>query len=648
MVARKAATGVDCRRPGPGAGRRRRDPDYASRGGLQARRRAGRVPRDRGDRQDAAWTPARRPAGSPTCCCARAPDRSSPSTSGYGQLAWPLRSDERVDVHDRTNVRTLQPDDIGGPAELTVADLSFISLRLVLPALAACTVDDGDLLPMVKPQFEVGRERLGSGGVVRDPALRADAVARGRRRRSASSAGTRPGCAAARCPGRRERGILPVAAARAAVSMSDEQIRTIVESTDGGDQMTTPGRVGAARRAHRAARDLPGGHAHAAQQLLAAGHQRAHAARRGRHASSVPAWWRSPAGSAAAGAEIVARPRRRRHVPARGRARPAGRGADARRQPRPRRLPRRGRAERARRHRRRHRGRAATRSRSGSPSTRRDRRRRGAVARLGAERGVARTHQPRADARDRGGDRRRVRCCASAATASSARPRPARPPTRSRPAVRSCGPTSTRCCSSPTPRTPCSRGRSSSRPPRPSTSTWSAAGHEAVLSCDGRRSVYVPPGSRVRVATGAQPVRIARVGGWSFADRLVAKFQLPVRSLREASPPAATDSPADLGGGDARGTAHPRPGRHRRRHAPARARPDRRHRRDRRRQDDGRHRAAAAVRRPRRRRPRAHRRRPGQRRRPARTGRRLGRRWPGCATPAASSTTAPGWSCAAR
>ncbi len=69
------------------------------------------------------------------------------------------------------------------------------------------------------------------------------------------------------------------------------------------------------------------------------------------------------------------------------------------------------------------------------------------------------------------------------------------------------------------------------------------AGHEAVLSCDGRRSVYVPPGSRVRVAKGAQPVRIARVGGWSFADRLVAKFQLPVRSLREASPPAATDSP---------------------------------------------------------------------------------------------------------
>lgn len=95
---------------------------------------------------------------------------------GYGQLAWSLRTDERVTVVDRTNVRTLTPDAIGGTAELTVADLSFISLRLVLPALAECTDADGDLVPMVKPQFEVGRERLGSGGVVRDPAQRADAV----------------------------------------------------------------------------------------------------------------------------------------------------------------------------------------------------------------------------------------------------------------------------------------------------------------------------------------------------------------------------------------------------------------------------------------------------------------------------------------
>jgi len=93
---------------------------------------------------------------------------------GYGQLVWSLRTDPRVVVHDRTNVRALMPEDIGGTCDVTVADLSFISLPIVLPALTRCTT--GDLVPMVKPQFEVGRERLGSGGVVRDPQLRAEAV----------------------------------------------------------------------------------------------------------------------------------------------------------------------------------------------------------------------------------------------------------------------------------------------------------------------------------------------------------------------------------------------------------------------------------------------------------------------------------------
>lgn len=95
---------------------------------------------------------------------------------GYGQLAWPLRTNERVRVLERTNVRTLDADAIGGQVDLTVADLSFISLRLVLPALAGCTRDDGDLALMVKPQFEVGKDRVGAGGVVRDPELRAEAV----------------------------------------------------------------------------------------------------------------------------------------------------------------------------------------------------------------------------------------------------------------------------------------------------------------------------------------------------------------------------------------------------------------------------------------------------------------------------------------
>jgi 23S rRNA (cytidine1920-2'-O)/16S rRNA (cytidine1409-2'-O)-methyltransferase len=87
-----------------------------------------------------------------------------------------LRNDSRVSVLERTNVRSLTPELIDGPVQLTVADLSFISLRLVLPALAACTVAGGDLVPMVKPQFEVGKDRVGPGGVVREAELRAEAV----------------------------------------------------------------------------------------------------------------------------------------------------------------------------------------------------------------------------------------------------------------------------------------------------------------------------------------------------------------------------------------------------------------------------------------------------------------------------------------
>lgn len=97
---------------------------------------------------------------------------------GYGQLAWPLRTDPRVTVLDRTNARALTAEQVGEPVDLVVADLSFISLALVLPALARVSRADADLLLMVKPQFEVGRDRLGAGGVVRDPGLRADAVRR--------------------------------------------------------------------------------------------------------------------------------------------------------------------------------------------------------------------------------------------------------------------------------------------------------------------------------------------------------------------------------------------------------------------------------------------------------------------------------------
>ncbi|TRZ84411.1 MAG: TlyA family RNA methyltransferase [Streptomycetaceae bacterium] len=95
---------------------------------------------------------------------------------GYGQLAWGLRQDPRVTILDRTNIRHLTGEMIGEPIDLVVADLSFISLTLVLPALAAVSKPNADFVLMVKPQFEVGREKLGAGGVVRDPALRKAAV----------------------------------------------------------------------------------------------------------------------------------------------------------------------------------------------------------------------------------------------------------------------------------------------------------------------------------------------------------------------------------------------------------------------------------------------------------------------------------------
>ncbi len=91
---------------------------------------------------------------------------------GYGQLHERLRADPRVEVRERTNVRSLRPDDLGGPVDLAVADLSFISLRTVLPVLVPLVVPGGDLVVLVKPQFEAGRREAARGaGVVRDPAV---------------------------------------------------------------------------------------------------------------------------------------------------------------------------------------------------------------------------------------------------------------------------------------------------------------------------------------------------------------------------------------------------------------------------------------------------------------------------------------------
>ncbi len=90
---------------------------------------------------------------------------------GYGQLAWTLRQDERVTVMERTNARSLTPDMFPGPADMAVMDMSFISLRLVLPAVRELLTPAGQVVCLVKPQFEAGRELVGKKGVVRDPAV---------------------------------------------------------------------------------------------------------------------------------------------------------------------------------------------------------------------------------------------------------------------------------------------------------------------------------------------------------------------------------------------------------------------------------------------------------------------------------------------
>ncbi len=133
---------------------------------------------------------------------------------GQGQLAWNLRTDPRVTVLDRVNVRSLTAEQVAPAPELVTADLSFISLALVLPALTGCAAPDADFILLVKPQFEVGKGKVGAGGVVRDPALRAaavESVAAAALALGAGRAGSR-GEPAARPVG--QRGVLPVAAAR--------------------------------------------------------------------------------------------------------------------------------------------------------------------------------------------------------------------------------------------------------------------------------------------------------------------------------------------------------------------------------------------------------------------------------------------------
>jgi 23S rRNA (cytidine1920-2'-O)/16S rRNA (cytidine1409-2'-O)-methyltransferase len=166
---------------------------------------------------------------------------------GYGQLAWALRNDDRVRVLERTNVRTLKPEVIGGHVDLTVADLSFISLRLVLPALAGCTQPDGDLVLMVKPQFEVGKGRVGAGGVVRDPALRAEAVLDV----AATAAALDLGLAdvvASRLPGPSGNVEFFVWLRRGVTAVDEQRVRAVVAAGSGGAAARSAGGTSTRRR----------------------------------------------------------------------------------------------------------------------------------------------------------------------------------------------------------------------------------------------------------------------------------------------------------------------------------------------------------------------------------------------------------------
>ena len=95
---------------------------------------------------------------------------------GTNQLAWKLRSDPRVVSRERFNVRHMKPEDVGEPIDLAVFDVSFISLTLVLPPVFSVLRPDGDIVCLIKPQFELSRDEVGKGGIVRDEALREQAV----------------------------------------------------------------------------------------------------------------------------------------------------------------------------------------------------------------------------------------------------------------------------------------------------------------------------------------------------------------------------------------------------------------------------------------------------------------------------------------
>lgn len=149
-------------------------PAYASRGGVKLANALDALRLDVAGRR--ALDVGASTGGFTDCLLRRGAARITALDVAYGELAWSLRTDPRVTVLERVNARSVAPGDLPYPPDLIVADVSFISLTKVLPAVMACAAPRFDALAMVKPQFEVGRERVGSGGVVRAAADRRAAL----------------------------------------------------------------------------------------------------------------------------------------------------------------------------------------------------------------------------------------------------------------------------------------------------------------------------------------------------------------------------------------------------------------------------------------------------------------------------------------
>ena len=509
----------------------------------QADRRAGRVRRSIARR---AALPGRRRLHRRVHRRAAGPRRGREVVAvdvGYGQLVWRLRSDDAgAGARPHQRARARHPTRSAAPVELTVADLSFISLRTVLPALAACTAPDGELLPMVKPQFEVGSERLGAGGVVRDPALRRAALAEV----AAAARGAGPACwrgaVASPLPGPSgnvEYFLLACAATR---RRRRRRRRWTARRREDGSGVTREVLVvlhagRATNRRTAAARRAPAGRARhpAAGARRGVGRGRRHgdlpracsgrgSSRDGRAAPRAPRScscsaatarccgprsWPGPAGVPLLGVNLG-------HV---------GFLAEAEEESLDEALD----AIAA--------GRYAVEERMTIDAVARAQRRR-ARPHLGAQRGR----------RWRSATRERI---LEVVLEVDGRP------------VSAFG-----CdgvlCATPTGSTayafsaggpivwpqvealllvPSNAHALFARPMVISPDSQVAievdpTGPPAVLDCDGRRTVPLPPGARVELDQGRDPVRMVRLDGRPFADRLVRKFDLPVRGWRGAPPPA--------------------------------------------------------------------------------------------------------------